>query len=140
MKRRLNYFRCVVIVLTMMALLGCTPKTVTVERVVEREKKITAEVHDTTVVYDSTGVRVMGDTVFVDRWHTKTRTVVKRDTIKTETRDSIPYRVAVEKERSLTDKACEWGKGAVVGGIIVGGGICFWWWRKRRRNKGKPPD
>ena len=77
MKKRLNYFRWVVIVLALMVLCGCTPKTVTVERLVEREKKITAEVHDTTVVYDSTGVRVMGDTVFVDRWHTKTRTVVK---------------------------------------------------------------
>ncbi|MGN1228649.1 MAG: hypothetical protein ACI4T5_03230 [Prevotella sp.] len=124
----------IVVAILGMVMTGCrSGKTVTVERIAEREKTLSVEVHDTTVVYDSTGVRVKGDTVFVDRWHTKMRTIVKHDTLRTETRDSIPYRVVVERKRTLAETAGEWIKGGVVGiGLVIGLFIIYKRWRKMK--------
>ena len=61
---------------------------------------------DSVWLHDSTSVYIYGDTIFKDRWHYKDRYKFiyknKSDTLLV--RDSIPYKVEVEKQLSKTDK------------------------------------
>ena len=62
---------------------------------------------DSVYVHDSVSVYIRGDTVFKDKYHLKykDRYIVRNKSDTLIVRDSIPYRVVVEKTLSNTDKA-----------------------------------
>ena len=74
-------------------------------------------------VHDSVLVQQRGDTVFVDRWHTKymdnDKLKVRIDTI--EKRDSVPvpYPVEVVKEPSLGDRLWQYGISFVIAILVL---------------------
>lgn len=53
-----------------------------------------------TIIYDSIYIRERGDTVYIDRWHTRyrDRLIAEHDTVRITQRDSIPYPVEVPVE------------------------------------------
>ena len=62
---------------------------------------------DSVYVHDSVSVYIIGDTVFKDKYHIqyKDRYIVRNKSDTLIVRDSIPYKVGVEKTLSKTDKA-----------------------------------
>ena len=54
--------------------------------------------HDSVMVHDSIHITEKGDTVRIERWHTRYRDRWRTDTIYQSKRDSIPYPVEVTKE------------------------------------------
>ena len=82
---------------------------------------------DSIHITDSTVIREKGDTVFVDRWHTRWHDRTLHDTIYQARHDSIPvpYKVTeyVERKRS----AMEWG--LIIIGIValIGGNVWLAW-------------
>ena len=62
---------------------------------------------DSVYVHDSVSVYIRGDTVFKDKYHLqyKDRYIVRNKSDTLIVRDSIPYKVVVEKTISNTDKA-----------------------------------
>ena len=62
---------------------------------------------DSVYVHDSVSVYIRGDTVFKDKYHLqyKDRYIVRNKSDTLIVRDSIPYKVGVEKTLSKTDKA-----------------------------------
>ena len=62
---------------------------------------------DSVYVHDSISVYIRGDTVFKDKYHLqyKDRYIVRNKSDTLIVRDSIPYKVGVEKTLSKTDKA-----------------------------------
>lgn len=90
------------------AFYGCaTPKIVTVTEVKTEEHTIIDYAHDTLIVRDSVYIRERGDTIFVNRWHTRDR-VLEVCRVDSFVRvDSIPYPVEVVREvrvRNAYDK------------------------------------
>ena len=85
-----------------------TTKVVTVEKVKIDTTYITKWQRDSVWMYDSTIVREKGDTVLVEKWHTKYREKQVHDTTYVAKVDSIPvpYEVIkyVEKKLSKTQK------------------------------------
>ena len=53
---------------------------------------------DSIYVHDSTYIKEKGDTMLIERWHTRWRDRIVRDTIYKSKLDSIPYPVEVVKE------------------------------------------
>ena len=62
---------------------------------------------DSVYVHDSVSVYIRGDTVFKDKYHIqyKDRYIVRNKSDTLIVRDSIPYKVGVEKPLSKTDRA-----------------------------------
>ena len=62
---------------------------------------------DSVYVHDSVSVYIRGDTVFKDKFRLqyKDRYIVRNKSDTLVVRDSIPYRVTIEKQLSKTDKA-----------------------------------
>lgn len=93
---------------------------------------------DSVYVHDSVSVYIRGDTVFKDKYHLQYKDIYivrnKSDTLIV--RDSIPYKVGVEKTLSKTDRAfLKIGKIASV--CIFIGIIAFigWIYRKIKLHK-----
>lgn len=86
---------------------------------------------DSIHVTDSTVIREKGDTVFVDRWHTRWHDRTLHDTIYQARHDSIPvpYKVTeyVERKRSTM----EWGL-ILIGVVALMSGIVWIAWRLKR--------
>jgi len=88
-----------VAVLLCALLSGCTTtKYVPVPEYHTDTLRVTQYQRDSVYVHDSTEIRINGDTVCIDRWHTAWRDRIVRDTIYQSKRDSIPYPVEVVKE------------------------------------------
>ena len=109
-------------------LCGCKAKeVVTVERVRTDTLLWYSNIHDSVVVKDSVYIRDGEDTVVVERWHTRWRERVVRDTIYKNRVDSvhIPYPVVkmVEKELSTWQKIRMHAGEAVM--AILGGGVVW---------------
>ena len=88
---------------------------------------------DSVYVHDSVSVYIRGDTVFKDKYHLqyKDRYIVRNKSDTLIVRDSIPYKVVVEKTLSKTDKAfLNIGKIASV--CIFIGVLAFIGWIYRR--------
>jgi hypothetical protein len=66
--------------------------------------RLSRNIRDSIYVHDSTMVREKGDTVLVERWHTRYREKLAHDTIYKSRVDSIPAPYPVEKkvEKELT--------------------------------------
>ena len=82
--------------------------------------RITKYERDSIHVHDSTFVKVDGDTVLIEKWHTRWRDRWQHDTIYQSKTDSIPYPVEVEKE--VPAQITWWQKARMhVGGIVIYG-------------------
>ena len=95
--------------LVLLALCSCTKtEYITVEKVRNDTTYITKHQRDSVWLHDSTFVKVAGDTVWIERWHTKWENHLAHDTIYRSRVDSVPvpYPVTqyVEKPRSKFEK------------------------------------
>ena len=115
-------------------LCGCKAKeVVTVEKTKTDTLLWYSNIHDSVVVKDSVYMRDGGDTVVVERWHTRWREMVVKDTVYKSRLDSVPmpYPVVkmVEKELSMWQKIRMHAGEAVL--AILGWGVV--WAIVRRR-------
>ena len=95
--------------LVLWALCSCTKtEYITVEKVRTDTTYITKHQRDSVWLHDSTFVKVAGDTVLIERWHTKWQNHTAHDTVYKARVDSVPvpYPVTqyVEKPRSKFEK------------------------------------
>jgi hypothetical protein len=95
--------------LVLWALCSCTKtEYITVEKVRTDTTYINKVQRDSIYLHDSTFVKVAGDTVWIERWHTKWQNHVEHDTVYKARADSVPvpYPVTkyVEKPRSTFEK------------------------------------
>ena len=103
-----------VLVLILVALIcllfaSCTKtEYITVEKVRNDTTVITKHQRDSVWLHDSTFVKVAGDTVLIERWHTVWQNHTAHDTVYKARVDSVPvpYPVVkeVERKRSATEK------------------------------------
>jgi len=96
---------CLVILVALL-LVGCKTKekVVTVEKVRNDTTYITKHQRDSVWLHDSIHVTEKGDTIRIERWHTKYIEKATHDTLYQATHDTIPQPYPVEKlvERELT--------------------------------------
>ena len=99
-----NNFCLVILVVVLMA--GCKTKerVVTVEKVRTDTTYITKHQRDSVWLHDSIHVTEKGDTIKIEKWHTKYIEKVTHDTLYQHKTDSVPVPYPVEKlvERELT--------------------------------------
>lgn len=99
MKKLVILFAC------LLALIGCkNTEYITVERVRIDTTYITKYQRDSINVHDSVFVSVAGDTVRIEKWHTKYVSKELHDTLYYAKTDSVPvpYPLEVEVQRELT--------------------------------------
>lgn len=96
------------VLMAVLCLTACSPKVITIPEVHTEyiSKTDTFISLENVFVHDSVLVQMKGDTIYVDRWHTKYR---DRDVLKVVTdtlirHDSIPEPYPVEKDISLREK------------------------------------
>ena len=96
---------CLVILVAVL-LVGCKTKerVVTVEKVRNDTTYITKHQRDSVWLHDSIHVTEKGDTIRIERWHTKYIEKATHDTLYQATHDTIPQPYPVEKlvERELS--------------------------------------
>ena len=96
---------CIVILVALL-LVGCKTKerVVTVEKVRNDTTYITKHQRDSVWLHDSIHVTEKGDTIRIEKWHTKYVEKATHDTLYQATHDTIPQPYPVEKlvERELT--------------------------------------
>ena len=96
---------CIVILVALL-LVGCKTKerVVTVEKVRNDTTYITKHQRDSVWLHDSIHVTEKGDTIRIERWHTKYIEKVTHDTLYQHKTDSVPVPYPVEKlvERELS--------------------------------------
>ena len=94
------------VILVALLLVGCKTKerVVTVEKVRTDTTYITKHQRDSVWLHDSIHVTEKGDTIRIERWHTKYIEKVTHDTLYQHKTDSVPVPYPVEKlvERELT--------------------------------------
>ena len=105
-----------------------TTKVVTVEKVKIDTTYITKWQRDSVWLHDSTIVREKGDTVLVEKWHTKYKEKQVHDTLYKSRVDSIPVPYPVEK---LVEKELTWWQQTRlhIANIILCllGAAAVWW-------------
>lgn len=105
-----------------------TTKVVTVEKVKIDTTYITKWQRDSVWLHDSTIVREKGDTVLVEKWHTKYKEKQVHDTIYKSRVDSIPVPYPEEK---LVEKELTWWQQTRlhIANIILCllGAAAVWW-------------
>ena len=125
-----------VIVFVVMCCTGCTTtKYIEVERVTHDTLKITKHQRDSIWLHDSVLVDKSGDTIKIEKWHTKYVERAVHDTLYQSKTDSIPVPYPVEKlvERQLSG----WQNFRLwLGNIALAiGAIAIGWWLIRWRRK-----
>jgi hypothetical protein len=116
----------VIIAMALCALLGSCTTTKYVPVIEHRTDtvRITQQQRDSIYLHDSIRVSEKGDTIRIDRWHTKYIERTTHDTIYQSKTDSIPvpYKVTeyVERKRSTMD----WGL-TIIGTVAL---LCFIVW------------
>ena len=96
------------LIAAVLMLTSCTAtKVVEVERVRKDTTSITKWQRDSVWLHDSIHVTERGDTVRIERWHTKWRDRLRVDTIYRATHDTIPKPYPVEKVK-LVEKELNW--------------------------------
>lgn len=91
--------RLILVTLVLMALMGCkTVEVQTVERVRTDTLRQMMVQRDSIYLHDSTFVRVAGDTILMERWHTRWRDRLCTDTVYQSRVDSVPKPYPVIKE------------------------------------------
>jgi hypothetical protein len=99
----------ILVVLICLLFASCTKtEYITVEKVRNDTTYINKVQRDSIYLHDSTFVKVAGDTVWIERWHTKWQNHLEHDTVYKARTDSVPvpYPVIkeVEKPRSTFEK------------------------------------
>ena len=101
------------------ALLFCScTKTeyITVEKVRTDTTYINKVQRDSIYLHDSTFVKVAGDTVWIERWHTKWQNHLEHDTVYKARTDSVPVPYPVMK---YVEKKLSWFQKTLIGvGIL----------------------
>lgn len=105
-----------------------------VETVVVKEHhtdtlKITKHQRDSVWLHDSIRVTEKGDTVRIEKWHTKYIEKMVHDTLYQSKRDSIPYPVEVTKEVAAPLKW--WQKTMMYLGVLTIIIFFVWVWRTK---------
>lgn len=107
--------KILIIALVALAATSCKQtEYVTVERIRTDTVKTVRNLRDSIYLHDSIRVTERGDTVTIERWHTRYRDRLLLDTIYESHTDSVPvpYPVEVEVERELT----WWQRGQMYAG------------------------
>jgi hypothetical protein len=107
------------VVMIIIALLFCScTKTeyITVEKVRTDTTYINKVQRDSIYLHDSTFVKVAGDTVWIERWHTKWQNHLEHDTVYKARTDSVPVPYPVIKEVEKPHSKFE--KGLIGVGIL----------------------
>lgn len=89
-----------IVVMFIIAILfcGCTKtEYITVEKVRTDTAYINKVQHDSICLHDSTFVKVAGDTVLIERWHTRWENHLSHDTIYRSRVDSVPVPYPVKE-------------------------------------------
>lgn len=94
---------------------------------------------DSVYVHDSVSVYIRGDTVFKDKYQLryKDRYIIRNKSDTLIVRDSIPYKVEIEKQLSKADKALNIGKIASVClfiGVLAFVGWIYWKFKLHKRS------
>jgi len=113
----------------LLLLASCTTtKVVTVEKLKIDTTYITKWQRDSVWLHDSTIVREKGDTMLVEKWHTKYKEKQVHDTLYKSRVDSIPVPYPVEK---LVEKELTWWQQTRlhIANIILCllGAVAVWW-------------
>ena len=97
---------CIVILVAVL-LVGCKTKerVVTVEKVRNDTTYITKHQRDSVWLHDSIHVAEKGDTIRIEKWHTKYVEKATHDTLYQATHDTIPQPYPVEK---LVERGLSW--------------------------------
>lgn len=101
-------------------------KVVTVERVRTDTVKTVRNVRDSIYVHDSIRITEKGDTVTIERWHTRYQDRLLLDTIYESRTDSVPVPYPVEK---LVERQLSWWQrtqmyaGDVLLLLLLGGAV-----------------
>ena len=108
-----------IVVMIIIALLFCScTKTeyITVEKVRTDTTYINKVQRDSIYLHDSTFVKVAGDTVWIERWHTKWQNHLEHDTVYKARTDSVPVPYPVTK---YVEKKLSWFQKTLIGvGIL----------------------
>ena len=98
-------------------LMSCTKtEYITVEKVRNDTTYINKVQRDSVWLHDSTFVKVAGDTVWIERWHTKWQNHLEHDTIYKARTDSVPVPYPVTK---YVEKNLSWMQKTLMGvGIL----------------------
>lgn len=129
----LTFVTMLIVLLALCALLGSctTTRVVTVEKVrtdTLRENRIE---RDSIWLHDSIHIREKGDTVIIERWHTKWQNHLEHDTVYKSRTDSVPvpYPVIQEVAKPLTVMQ-KWLMG--LGGFTLLGLIVVLAWKVKK--------
>lgn len=109
-RNKLNFLHIpfgMLVAVVMLAMMICSCKSIEYVPVVEHKTDTVlwySTRHDSIWLHDSIAVKEKGDTVRIERWHTKYVENVTHDTIYRSSRDSIPvpYEVTKYVEKKLT--------------------------------------
>lgn len=103
--------------LVLWALCSCTKtEYITVEKVRKDTTYINKVQRDSIYLHDSTFVKVAGDTVWIERWHTKWQNHLEHDTVYKARTDSVPVPYPVTK---YVEKKLSWFQKTLTGvGIL----------------------
>ena len=114
----------------LLMLTGC--KSVQYVPVVEHRTdtvQITKHQRDSIYMHDSIHVRERGDTVTIERWHTRWRDRWQYDTVYVSKTDSVPTPYPVEVVKEVAKPLTWWQQARMfVGGIVILGLIIFVVW------------
>ena len=123
----------------LMGIIACAMITLcagckSVETVVVKEHhtdtlKITKHQRDSVWLHDSIHVTEKGDTIRIEKWHTKYIEKAVHDTLYQSKRDSIPYPVEVTKEVAAPLKW--WQKTLMYLGVLTILIFFIWVWRTK---------
>lgn len=95
----------IIAAILLLAFCSCsTTEYITVERVRTDTLRQYRNVHDSIYVHDSVSIKEKGDTVRIEKWHTRYIEHEVHDTVYQATHDTIPqpYPYAIYKDRELT--------------------------------------
>lgn len=111
-----------ILVFIIILLAGCTT-TKYIDRVHTEYRHSTDTLlqHDSVLKWDSVVIRIQGDTVYNDRWHTvyKSNIVYRLRTDTLCRTDSVDKPVYIEKKQSLAEKVKSGVAGVIIAGFIL---------------------
>ncbi len=125
------------ILMTLLSFSSCTTtKYIEVPTVKTDTLYQSKTVTDSIYVHDSTIVKMTGDTVYVERWHTRWRDRIIRDTVYQSTADTVTLAYPVETVKEVERELSGWQQfrlhlaniTLIVLALLAG----VWVWRKFR--------
>lgn len=97
-----------------------TTKYVPIEHHTIDTLRITKYQRDSIYVHDSTFVLVNGDTVLIEKWHTRWRDRIVHDTIYQSKTDTVPVPYPVEVVKEVPAELTWWQQARIhVGGVVI---------------------